>query len=167
MMEWSCAELQTLAAKAASGLGTPPAQALAFGTMVTRYLADGGGEEALMQALQSSATIVAVAHRVEEMVEQASIASEPVTVNEPDAAKRALIISWLAALPCQTEIAVVGHDVTAILSLDSPSTRARPKRVTVSEDLAKTLHDLAARTYVPDSDASRSTGAGAGVMDPD
>ncbi|WP_299280895.1 hypothetical protein [uncultured Tateyamaria sp.] len=166
-MDWSWTELQALGVKAASGAGVPAAQALAFGAMLPRHLADGGGEEPLIRALEAPDCIVTLAHQIEEMVERASITPKPVRMHQSDAGQRALMISWLAGLPCQSEVSVSGTEVRAALSLAAPSTRVRPKRIAVSEVLAAQLRNLAERTYVPDSDASRNVGAGAGLMDLD
>ncbi|WP_299153280.1 hypothetical protein [uncultured Tateyamaria sp.] len=166
-MDWSWTELQALGVKAASGAGVPAAQALAFGAMLPRHLADGGAEDPLIRALESPTRIVTLALQIEEMVERASITLEPVRMQQADAGRRALMISWLAGLPCQSEVSVSGTEVRAALSLAAPSKRGRPKRISVSEQLATQLRHLAERTYVPDSDASRNVGAGAGLMDLD
>ncbi|MEO0389957.1 MAG: hypothetical protein AAF218_03355 [Pseudomonadota bacterium] len=167
MMEWSWTELQALGVKAATGAHVPPAQALAFGAMLPRHLADGGSEDPVLRALDAPKCIVTLALQIEQIVEQASVTNKPVKVSETDPGKRALVISWLAGLPCQAEISGHGADVTAALSLSAPSTRARPKRIPVSPELAAQLNALAARTYVPDSAASRASGAGAGLMELD
>ena len=167
MMDWSWTELQALSVKAATGAGVPPAQALAFGAMLARHLADGGGEAPLMHALDAPDTILKLAHRVEAMVETASINQRSVSVQEQDGGHRALLISWLGSLPCQADISVSGDAITAQLALAAPSTRTRPARIELSSALAAHLKDLAARTYVPDSAASRASGAGAGLMELD
>lgn len=167
MMDWSWTELQALSVKAATGAGVPPAQALAFGAMLARHLADGGGEGPIANALDAPHTILRLAHRVEEMVEAASINQRSVSVREPDSGHRALLVSWLSGLPCQADITVSGHEITAQLTLAAPSTRSRPTRIEVSGALATQLKGLAARTYVPDSATSRASGAGAGLMELD
>lgn len=166
-MSKSWTEVQTLAVKAAGGAGVPPAQALAFGAMVARHLADDGPPGPVAQALSEPHRIIALAHRVETIVEAASITSTPVDVVEEDTGTRAMLISWLAALPCKSELDVSGAKVRVLLSLTEPSTRSRPDRVNVSTSLFDTLTALAQATYVPDSDASRVGGAGAGLMELD
>ncbi|WP_299369155.1 hypothetical protein [uncultured Tateyamaria sp.] len=168
MMDWSWTELQALGVKAASGAQVPPAQALAFGAMLARHLADEGDEAPVLRALEAPDTIVALAHAVERLVEAASISpAGTASTREGDAGRRALLVSWLNGLPCRSEVSVAGDTVRAMLSLVEPSTRARPVRIAVSQRLADALHDLAARTYVPDSAASRAGGAGAGLMELD
>ena len=166
-MSRSWTEVQALATRAAAGAGVPSAQSLAFGAMLTRHLADGGAEAPLHAALHAPERIVALAQRVEEVIEAASSSARPVKTVEPDADQRALLISWLTGLPCRTAIDVSGDTVLAALDLTSPSTRERTERLWVSADLDAGLGTLAARTYVADSAASRTMGAGAGLMDTD
>lgn len=167
MTEHSWTEIQALAVRAATGAGVPAAQALAFGAMLARHLADGGAQGALRDALETPSLILDIAHRVEALVETASLSPRVVEAEEPDAAQRALMISWLASLPCQSEVEVRGQTLTARLSLTAPSTRRRPVRITISKALLDDMKSLAARTYVPDSAASRAMGAGAGAMELD
>ena len=163
----SWTEVQALATRAAVGAGVPMAQALAFGTTAARHLADDEPEAALAHSLAAPETITALALQVEKMIERASLSPRPVPVDAPDADARALLVSWLRALPCRTAIDVSGPRVLAALDLTAANAHARPDRVTLSAGLHATFTTLAARTYVPDSDASRAMGAGAGLMDPD
>ena len=164
-MSWT--EVQALGVKAATGAGVPPAQSLAFGAMLARHVADDGPQGALEQVLDAPDRIVSLAHRVETIVETASISDKPVDVTEPDVAARALLISWLAALPCKVDLTVSGPDIRIAMSLTSPGTRGRPDRLTLAPSLLGQLNTLAAKTFVPDSEASRSSGAGAGLMELD
>ncbi|WP_299724330.1 hypothetical protein [uncultured Tateyamaria sp.] len=167
MTDKSWTEIQALAVKAATGAEVPPAQALAFGSMLARHLADGGSEAPLSQALDTPATILALAHQVERMIETASVSGRVVGMREQDPGRRAMLISWLASLPCQAEITANADEVCATLSLSAPGLRARPARISIGSALFEQMQTLAARTYVPDSDASRAGGAGAGLMDLD
>lgn len=166
-MSRSWTEVQALATRAAAGAGVPAAQSQAFGAMLARHLADGGAEAPLQSALEAPDRIIALAQRVEEVIEAASISPRPVKTIEPDSAQRALLVSWLAGLPCRTALDVNGDAVLAALDLAAPSARSRSDRLMVSAALNSDLGDLAARTYVPDSEASRIMGAGAGLMDTD
>ena len=167
MTDKSWTEIQSLGVKAASGAAVPPAQALAFGAMVARHLSDGGAEAPLRAALAAPDTILGLAHQIESMVETASLSARIVSAQQSDAGQRALLISWLASLPCQADITTNGSKVQAHLSLTAPSVRTRPARVAISAALFAQMQDLAARTYVPDSAASRTSGAGAGLMELD
>jgi hypothetical protein len=166
-LTYSWTEVQALGVKAASGAGVPPAQALAFGAMLARHLADSEAEAPVARALDDPDTILALALRVEKVIEGASIHSGSVTVREADDGRRAMLVSWLAGLPCQTLIKISGDKITILLRLTAPSDRTRPDRVPLTPDLKAKLERLAAKTYVPDSDASRSGGAGAGQMELD
>jgi len=163
----SWTEVQALGVRAATGAGVPAAQSLAFGAMLARHLADGGPEVPVQAALESPDQILAVAHRVEEIIEEASMSPRPVATGEEDATLRTLLVSWLFGLPCRAAVEVKGSTVLAALDLTSPSTRQRPERLQVSTSLMAKLTKLAAHTYVPDSAASRAMGAGAGLMDTD
>jgi len=167
MTDRSWNEVQALAVKAATGAAVPPAQALAFGAMCARHLADGGAEAPLGDALRAPETILSLALQVERMIETASLSPRIVTASEDDAGRRALLVSWLASLPCQTEINVRAHEIQACLSLTDPGTRTRPARIVLGAELFCRMQELAARTYVHDSAASRESGAGAGLMELD
>lgn len=163
MTEKSWTEVQALAVKAATGAGVPPSQALAFGAMLPRHLADGGAEAPLSHALSAPSLILALAERAQAMVESASMSPRLVTAREADAGTRALLISWLAALPCQVDITGSADELRVRLNLSEPSSRKRPARLTISDVLFDQMTALAVRAYVPDSDASRASGAGAGA----
>ncbi|WP_299547036.1 hypothetical protein [uncultured Tateyamaria sp.] len=164
-MSWT--EIQTLGVKAASGAGVPPAQALAFGAMLARHVADDGPQGAVEAVLSEPERIVALAHRVETIVEAASVNNKPVSATEKDAGTRSMLVSWLTALPCKSELEIAGSKVRVSLSLSEPSARGRPERLYLNPSLSEQLNILAAKTYVPDSDASRAGGAGAGLMELD
>lgn len=166
-MNMSWTEVQALGVKAAGGAGVPPAQALAFGAMLARHVADGGPQGAVSAALERPEAIVDLAHRVETIVEAASVSARPVKATEDDPGTRAMLVSWLSGLPCLAELDVSGPRISVRLSLTDPSTRKRPDRLVLDAALLTQLNDLAARTYVPDSDASRTGGAGAGLMELD
>ena len=163
----SWTETQALATRAAEGAGVPAAQALAFGAMLVRHLADGGAEAALRAALEAPERIVTLAQQAEEVIEAASTSSRPSKTLESDADQRALLASWLGALPCAAAVDVQGDAVLSALDLTLPSKRKRSERLVFSEDLYEGLKTLAARTYVPDSEASRVKGAGASQMEID
>mmetsp|Transcript_23748 Transcript_23748/g.42583 ORF Transcript_23748/g.42583 Transcript_23748/m.42583 type:complete len:136 (+) Transcript_23748:3145-3552(+) len=135
--------------------------------MIARHLADGGAEGPIATALTAPDTIVALALRVEKVIEGASMHASAVTVREADAGQRALLVSWLSGLPCQTDLRLADDAITANLQLSAPSDRPRPDRVPLSDALKGQMQALADKTLVPDSDASRSSGAGAGLMDLD
>ena len=78
-----------------------------------------------------------------------------------------MLVSWLSGLPCKAELDVAGARVNVRLALAEPSTQKRPERLVLDAGLLQQMNDLAAKTYVPDSDASRAGGAGAGLMELD
>lgn len=166
-MSRSWAEVQALGTRAATGAGVPTAQALSFSGMLTRHLADGGAEKPISDALDQPESIVALALRVEEIVERASVTGHIISEKEDDLGQLTLLASWLHSLPCQAAVSVDASNLSAKLDLACASTRTRPDRVHVSDDLYCKMSDLAARTYVPDSAESRALGAGADMMELD
>ncbi|MEP2889510.1 hypothetical protein [Tateyamaria sp.] len=162
--ETSWTELHALSVKAATGAGVPAGQALAFGAMLPRHLAEGRPQAPLADVLQTPKTIVSLAHQIETMIEEASVSPRLVQANVPDAGHCAILTSWIEGLPCQAEVVSTPEGVQAYLSLEAPSNRARPERISIGHDLLKLLNEFAARTYVPDSAESRANGAGADAM---
>ncbi|MDG1181749.1 MAG: hypothetical protein P8N30_03360 [Tateyamaria sp.] len=160
----SWTEVQSLAIRAARGADVPAAQASNFGNMLTRHLADGRDEAPLSEALKTQGAIVDLALRVEKVIEAASISSAPVSLSEDAPYLCALLVSWFNSLPCRTQVQLSGNTMTVTLSLSEPNARARPARITLSAEFYAQMHDLAANTYVPDSEASRMGGAGAEQM---
>lgn len=165
-MSRSWNDVQSKATRAAMGAGVPPAQALAFGAMAARHLADGGDEGALGACLNTPAQIVVLAGQIEELVEAASISQGPVQLAPADK-DRDLLMSWARSLPCQCDAQSDDTGLAFTLALTQPSRLARPDRVRVGDALWAAMDALAIQTYVPDSAASQAFGAGAGLMDID
>ena len=159
-MTHSWTEVQSLAVRAARGAHVPAAQARDFGNMLTRHLADGGAEAPLSEALKTRGAIVDLALRVENVIEAASITAAPVSLHEDAPDLCALLVSWFTSLPCRVQVQLSGSILTVTASLSEPNTRVRPARITLSAALYTQMHDLAAKTYVPDREASRLGGAG-------
>lgn len=156
MTSQSWTEVQTLGIDAASGAGVPPAQALAFGAMVARHLADGGPEAPIVAALEAPQSIFAMALRVERVIEAASMGATPVSLIESDLNQRAMLFSWLSGLPCYTELRINGNTIEATLTLPAPSERTRPDQVPLSATLESQMRALAARVDQTAKDATRS-----------
>ncbi len=162
MRSWS--ETQALAERAALGAGVPFAQAARFGAAVARHLSEGRGPEMVAAALSQPSEIVALSLAVEEAVEAASRKQVPhVIVQKP----AVLVASFLQSLPCDVELAPHADGLSATVRLDAQQKRARAARIDVPDALWSQMEVLAARTYVPESEASRARGAGAGLMELD
>ncbi|MEM7519781.1 MAG: hypothetical protein AAF307_01985 [Pseudomonadota bacterium] len=151
----------TLATKAARGAGAPPGQAADFGRAAVQYLMERKPESALIAALEAlpagpiTAVPVALARRVEDP-DMGVALSDPL----------GLLLSYVAAHPL-----LEGHkgdDGAVTVDLRTEPKTVRPvARVEVSQGLVDHLQSLAAKTFVPESAASRAAGAGSGLSDND
>lgn len=159
----SANEVMVLASKAARGAGAPPAQASQFGAAVVTYLSMGGSVEALDAALAAvpegpiMALPLAIARIAESHVD--GIASGPF-----ESGDRAMALSYAAALPCQARLSQSG---ILHLDLNRPALRPEVTRIDLPDETYAGWSSLAASLLVPDSEASRQSGAGAGLSDND
>ncbi|MEL7100475.1 MAG: hypothetical protein AAGM84_16745 [Pseudomonadota bacterium] len=141
MTGWSEAETTALATRAARGAGLPPGQAILYGAASAHHLAAGRDPHALAAAL-SDPQIPSLITRI------ASLAPGPHSA--PD---HPLTDALLAALP--------GHATRSHYDPDTPAPHRAPARVDPPPDLIALWHDCAAKTYVPESEASRANAGGA------
>jgi hypothetical protein len=152
-----------LAVKAARGAGAPPAQAAQFGAAAVVHLSagrDAGALDAALDALPQGPIIslpIVLAQIAEAEVE--GIAQGPFPLDPAGLAR-----SYVAALPCQAS--VTGDEILH-LDLNRPAARREVSRIHLSDDTYAGWSALAAKLLVPESDASRSSGAGAGLTDND
>ncbi len=146
----------TLAAKAARGAGAPPAQAAQFGQAAVQHLCAGRPEEELIGALEAlpEGPILALPLLLAE-VQEGFVES---------GGYDALARSYVEALPFKASL-----DTDMMLRCDRavPARRKPPARCRLSSDIVELWVDLAARLLVPESDSSRRSGAGAGLIDND
>ena len=157
-------ETQSLAERAARGAGVPFAQAARFAVGVTRHLSEGRRTGPIAAALDNPEIIHDLTIEVERIIEAASVSG---SVWQGTSGSPELLQSVIESLPCASAVTVSGDQVHAHLVLSQPPSRARPARVKVPEKLHAQMNNLAQLTYVPDSAESRSTGAGAELMELD
>ncbi|GFE51466.1 hypothetical protein So717_32190 [Roseobacter cerasinus] len=164
-MSWSRAEVSALAAKAARGAGAPAAQAALFGQAAALHLAQGRRAEALTEAL--------------DMLPEGPIGSLPLVLQRalPEAAvgnvvdvdwdgDRELAQSYVDTLPVPCVVRTQGVDKLTLGFVGSE--RPLPlRRISGCDALIAQMTKLARRTFVPESAASRLSGAGAGLSDND
>lgn len=168
-------ELVALAAKAARGAGVPVDQAMDFGRALAA-LAPEIDLDDLKAALEPPfGRITAEAHEDRLDITKARIVlaapaaldalfceSGSVRLIDVDAARLAIGYARLWGLACdEADGTVILRK--ADLPVKSPPSTARH----VPEDIWDWLNSLAARTYVPASESSRLSGAGAGLTDND
>ncbi|WP_299679563.1 hypothetical protein [uncultured Roseobacter sp.] len=165
-MSWSGAEVSALAAKAARGAGAPAGQAALFGQAAALHLQQGRGAGALAEALETlpEGPIMDLPLVLQEALPVARSGGEIDVVWAGDVA---LAWSYLETMPyrCDVELERPG----GLKVRFSPRSDARPRaqRISGCEELLHKMATLAAKTLVPDSAASRSGGAGAGLTDND
>lgn len=152
-----------LAAHAARGAGAPAAQATQFGAAAVQHLARGRGVAALDAALaalpegpilQLPLALLRVAEAAQGTCASARL----------DGAQEPLAHSYVEALPWQ---AVLGADGILEIDLAKPALRCDLPRLDLAPEVVAAWGKLAARLLVPESEASRRTGAGAGLSDND
>lgn len=158
-MTRSANEVAGLATKAALGAGAPPAQAALFGRAAAVHLAAARDPQALEAALAAlpAGPVIEVPVALLRLAETAK--PGPISGVAP-----ALLQSYLAALPYQATLSAQG---TVQLDLATPAAPIAAARLTLPAPLAARWSALAARLLVPETAASRSRGAGAGLSDND
>ena len=163
-MKASINEVMTLTAKAARGAGAPPAQATAFGRAAVYHLAASRQEDDLTSALEALPEGPIIAVPLEFI---ALAAHQPPTAILHSKASPELLHSYAQAQPLTTVLALDGAHLRASVDPQTPAARPCVLRIALSDALAQLLNRYAARTLVPESDASRISGAGAGLTDND
>lgn len=164
-MSWSRSEFSALAAKAARGAGAPAEQAARFGQAAATHLAAQRGEEALLLALGSleRGPVLTCPLRVDAALCQAANGIAHLVVDDADR----LFDSYVESLPYLTTKIEGSNNRSYTINCRAVSERAIATRLFPSDDLITGLRTFAKAILVPDSDASRSSGAGAGLNDND
>ena len=79
-----------------------------------------------------------------------------------------LLYSYVEALPFLAEIIESQENMRTLrIDLSKPRPAKDHVRITAVDDLIVHLNELAEKTFVPESEASRLAGAGAGISDND
>lgn len=159
----SANEVMVLATKAARGAGAPPAQAAQFGAAAVVHLTAGRDIAELDAALAAlpDGPIIGFPLALTRIAESQA---EGIATGVLDPADGTLGQSYVAALSCA---AALTKDGTVHLDLNRPAPRASVQRIELSEETCTAWTALAAALLVPESDASRLSGAGAGLSDND
>lgn len=168
-MSWSQAEISALATKAARGAGAPPEQAARFGQAAAAHLAQGRAASEIDQALRAlpEGPILRFGRDIDRVKMAAlAMADTCVDVRVDDCA--ALFDSYLSALPFEVKTTAIEPDHIRVVTGNDRGAACKPVgRISGCDRLIARMSDLAARTFVPESDASRRAGAGAGLTDND
>lgn len=166
-MTYSANEVMTLAARAARGAGAAPDQAALFGRAALCHLI-AGREPALLAAALAALpggpipTFPALFERLQE-----SALGGDTRGRIPKHGPAALLTSFAEAQPFLTTLQEQQGAFFVTTDLQTPTTRHCPARTLLPAELAQQMQTLAARLLVPESDASRRSGAGAGLTDND
>ena len=160
----SANEVMNLAAKAARGGGAPVAQAYAFGRAAVCHLIAkrpttdlDAALDALPQGpiLEIPLTLMVCA---EQQLLHSNISAGPL----PE-----LTLSYAQSQSFACTATLSGTQITLSQTFDQPAVQMPAKRVTLPDTLAAKMQVLAARLLVPETEASRRAGAGAGLTDND
>ncbi|MFK7836543.1 MAG: hypothetical protein AB8B60_10010 [Sulfitobacter sp.] len=166
-MKVSANEVVTLATKAARGGGAPPGQAADFGRAALRHLLEGRTPAALSHALAAlpNGPILTLPLQIARLLEQAG--ERTATGFLPIEGNAELAESYVQSQPFAAETRHSDAAMSVTFSLDAPNNLRAVARVDLSDALAQQMQHLAAKILVPESAASRLSGAGAGLTDND
>lgn len=150
-----------LATKAARGAGAPPAQAAQFGAAAVAHLGAEQGIEVLTAALDAlpAGPIVALPLDLARLAERAEEGHASGTIENT-----ALAQSYVGTLPYKAQMDAQGM---VQIDLNTPAARGAVHRIDLPDAIYSAWSALAARLLVPESEASRLSGAGAGLTDND
>ncbi|WP_037969726.1 hypothetical protein [Sulfitobacter noctilucicola] len=166
-MMCSANEVMTLADKAARGAGAPPAQATAFGNAALSHISAGCDQSELSAALRAlpSGPVMALPIKIMRLLEGADQA--PLTAVIEPGAFAALELSYFYAQPYAVRGKTVEGCVHVSVDLKHPKGPPVLPRVEIGQSLYDEMQRYAARILVPETAASRLSGAGAGLTDND
>lgn len=165
-MTRSANEVMGLAAKAARGGGAPPEQASAFGRAALCHLHAGRDLAYLKRALDAlpKGPILDFSVAFARVVESGTA---PARGQIEASTWLPLAQSYADALPYAVTVTVMGEVLDIIADVEKPKAKSALGRFVLPDTLLNQMNGLAARLLVPESDASRLSGAGAGLTDND
>lgn len=163
-LNWSKAEIEALAGKAARGAGAPPAQAARFGVAAAHHLVSGRDAESLERALADATNGPILAYP---LALDAVLADGGCGALD-DVGETPLLLSYIEVLPFAARLTSDGSGSLWLeVDLACPRKTLPIARITGCDALVAQMQALAARTLVPESEQSRAAGAGAGLVDND
>jgi hypothetical protein len=174
-MTHSATEIMALAQKAARGAGFPADQAEKFGRAAALHLGAGRDPGPLVEALANpeDSPILRLPLLMDDVLRAVALAGPEVALSLHPG-DEGLALSYARWLPmrlvhCGLRPAEDGAQARLEITADAsvPARPSLPPRIPVPQDLFDLFTRLAAKTYVPASDASRAAGAGAGDIDND
>ena len=170
----SLAEIGALVEKAARGAGYPHGVAADFGTAAKIHLGSGGDAAAITAALREEPTKVDLDWQAEVVIIHGGpmILIGPVAQDAFGMGCNEIVLDDAGHVPLlQAYLSAAGYGSSAegnmITHTKEPAAAPAPGPVAVPEAHWQAWEALAAETFVPESAASRSAGAGAGLTDND
>ena len=163
----SANEVLTLGTKAARGGGAPPAQAADFGRAALCHLINHRPPTALSDALDAlpGGPILSLPLVLAQVIEKAE--GEVAAADVPVMDDADLMLSYAQSQPFEAVARIEGDKLNLFLTLTTPNKMQPVARVSLPDELFQQMLTLAAQILVPESDASRLSGAGAGLTDND
>lgn len=162
-MTRSANEVMVLASKAARGAGAPPAQAAQFGAAAVTHLT-AGRDIAVLDAALAALPLGPIIALPLALTRIAEGQVEGIAEGVIDPIYHVLAQSYVAALPC---VAALTAEGVVHLDLNRPALRATVERIDLPIQTYTDWSALAAALLVAESEASRQSGAGAGLSDND
>lgn len=165
-MTRSANEVMGLATKAARGAGAPPAQAAEFGRAMVRHMYAGRDLDYLSRALDDlpKGPIMDFPVAFARVIESNAV---PARGQVEASAWLPLAQSYADALPYAATVNVMGNVLDITVDLHNPAAKTSLGRFVLPDTMLDKMNALSARILVPESDASRLGGAGAGLTDND
>ncbi len=167
IVKCSANEVMTLASKAARGAGAPPAQAAAFGRAAERHLIAGRAPSDLTTALEQlpEGPVLDLPLAIARIIESSSGETASGEIEAQGFAD--LLLSYAESQLYAINAVKSGDMVKLNLTFTEPNLVPAVARVALPDDMAQYMQSLASRILVPESEASRSAGAGSGLTDND
>jgi hypothetical protein len=161
-MNLSANQIVATTLKAARGAGFPMAQAECFAAATAQHLIQNRSEDDLSQALihTDDSPILSLPALLDEVCVSGSQ-----TLQNPNLPS--LVQSYVETAAFEAQCIRAGQTILIKHLSDRPPLITPVARVEMSPTLWAHLNKLAAKTYVPASEASRISGAGAGLSDND
>lgn len=161
-MNLSANQIIAMTIKAARGAGFPLAQAEIFASAVVQHLATDRPTSDLSQALihNDDSPILNFPCLLDDVCLKGSL-------NAQDTRLPLLLRSYAETAPFEVKCVQAGKTLLLKHISDRPCLANPRQRIAMDPTLWAHLNKLAAKTYVPASDASRLSGAGAGLSDND
>lgn len=166
-MTWSAAEVLALAVKAARGGGTPAGQAARFGEAAVAHLKADRAPEVLDAALAALPKGPVLDYPLKIDAALAGAGADAGVSEVSHVADDELFCSYIDALPFRAEMMTSGQRVLFRIMLDQPAERGGAARISGCDTLIARMREMAQAVLVPESEASRAAGAGAGLTDND